>query len=171
MRKVRWIGLAVASLLQADAFCFGCSSSTSATPTQDAASDAITSAETGAVEDATSEAAVPCTPMGSVMVDQIDAATFGCYSAKCTSSLTACAANCDCNNTIWTAVMCTQSGTSAGSCFAPTIASSNPLVGPVVTCLGNNAECMMTDRGEAATTGPEEGDGGDGSTIVDVVGQ
>jgi hypothetical protein len=106
-------------------------------------------------------------PIGSAMVDQIDAAPFACYSAACTSSLTACAANCDCNNAIWTAVTCTQGGMSAGTCFAPAIASSNMLVGPVVTCLGNNAQCMMTDAGEAGTTAPESWDGGNGSTLMD----
>jgi hypothetical protein len=185
MRKLMWSGFVAASLLRVGAVCLGCSSSTSASAPLDAASDAITSGETGTLEDATSEAAPPCTPV-SGMADAIDAATFACYSAACMSSLTACAADCDCNRTILTAVTCTQSGMSAGTCFGPAIASSNALVGPVVTCLGNNSECMMADGGDAGTAGPDgeagtagtdgeagtagpdrEDGGGDSGTILD----
>jgi len=95
--------------------------------------------------------------------------------AACSTSLTACAANCLCNNAILTALMCSEPDASlAMSCFTTAltaIATADPTdENAVGQCLitnstpatdaGDAATTTTTDAGDAATTTTDAGDGG-----------
>jgi hypothetical protein len=139
------IGFATASIVGAGAVGFGCSSSSSGSPpttTPDAASEAAASPDSSAEaagEDASADvAAEACTSsVGSVLVDEIDASAFSCFLAQCTTSLTACAADCDCNNVIVTALNCqnTMGAAAQATCFGPVISDTNPTTVTAFTCL------------------------------------
>jgi hypothetical protein len=165
------IGFATASIVGAGAVGFGCSSSSSpstSTTTPDAAMEAAAapdSSTTDASEDAADAAAEACTSsVGTVLVDEIDASAFSCFLAQCTASLTACAADCDCNNVIVTALNCqnTMGAAAQVTCFGPVISDTNPTT---IAAFG----CLMTNSTGACA--PPAGDGGtsdagDSSTTI-----
>jgi len=168
------IGFASASIVSAGAVGFGCSSSSSpaqqgtpdsgttetSTPTESGTEDAASDAS----EDVAAEA---CTPIvGSMPVNDLDASAFAACSMACQTSLTTCAGDCDCNNTILTALLCTNGGMNALTCFGTAAASTNMNVSAVVACLTNNpvaCAAPATDGGDAATAPSEAGSGDTGT--------
>jgi hypothetical protein len=79
----------------------------------------------------------------------------------CKTSLTACAADCACNNGVIQALLCVASDAGTGtSCFMNVTAVTTPPNSDLTTCLVSNAACMNAGMGG--------GEGGtDGSTTTE----
>jgi hypothetical protein len=170
------IGFAAASLVGSGVAAVGCSSSSStppATPVEDSSTptdsavtppeDAGTPADTGTA----------CTPMfdasAATIVTPIvpGEASWTCLETACSTSLTACAADCTCNNDILSALSCLAppDGGMLTTCFGPVLSSTDMNDIATLTCLMTNMGACTGDGGtttEAGTT-PEAGtDAGDG---------
>jgi hypothetical protein len=155
-------GFAAAAIVGAGVVEIGCSSSSSPpannTPEDASMTDAPTAGDSGAPGDA---APTPCTPLdASAATIATGSPLWDCYEAMCAPSLTACAADCQCNTDVLTSLQCiaADAGTST-SCFTPVSASTASTDMAVLTCLVANAACMSA-TGEGGT--PEAGtpDGG-----------
>jgi len=166
------IGFAAASIVGAGLVQTGCSSSSS-TPASTPPTDASTPSDAPVVvEDAPSmmDAVTPCTPISDASVATImtGSSSWNCLEAMCGPSLTACAADCTCNNDVLTALACTAADGGVDTCFGPIISSSNPPDTAVLSCLSTNmAACGVApaDAGTDGSTTPEAGatpDAGDG---------
>jgi hypothetical protein len=167
-------GLAAASLLGAGAVAVGCSSSSSGSPPAGDDASTATDAPATTPDTGTEDApATPCTPVSDASAATIvtGSPSWDCYESKCTTSLTACGADCECNNAILTALNCIamDAGTTT-ACFGPVSSSAEPATTAVLTCLLANSTCMSatgdggTGDGGTAEAGPTEAgaDAGDG---------
>ena len=167
-------GLAAASLFGAGAVGVGCSSSSSGSPAASDDASTMSDSPTTTPDTGTEDApATPCTPVSDASAATIvtGSASWDCYESKCTTSLTACGADCECNNAILTALNCIamDAGTTT-ACFGPVSMSSAPTTAAVLTCLLANAQCMNpggdggTGDGGTSEAGPTEAgaDAGDG---------
>jgi hypothetical protein len=160
------IGVAFAAVAGAGVAEVGCSSSSSpaaATPPEDASSpgpEASTPPEdTGAPP---AEAAGPCTPISDASAATIKtgSALWDCYEAKCGPSLTACAADCNCNNDVLKALNCVATDAGSGTtCFGMYV-TGGMLDTNVVQCLVSNAACMTATAGDGGTEGGTSSEGG-----------
>src|ERR1700753_4341598 len=92
--------LAAASLLGAGAVAVGCSSSSSGSPPASGDDASMTSDAPASPDTGTEDAATPCTPVSDASAATIvtGSASWDCYESKCSTSLTACGADCTCNN-------------------------------------------------------------------------
>ncbi len=170
------IGFAAASIVGAGIVEIGCSSSSSPAPAG-GGDDASTTDSATPPEDTGTPAAdtgtTPCTPLSDASAATIvtGSPSWDCYEAMCMPSLTACAADCKCNNDILTALNCVaMDAGSTTTCFGPVSSAGTPTDTAVLTCLLANSACMTaggeggTDGGspEAATSeaGADAGDGG-----------
>jgi hypothetical protein len=100
-----------------------------------------------------------------------------CLEMACSASLTACAADCVCNNAVLTALECVIMKGGASATMAQTIACFTSNVGPLTTgpeapIAGPAATCLMMNSQGCATQGMEGGtdggsDGGDSATASD----
>jgi len=173
------VGFAAASMmLGAGAIGFGCSSSSSnTTPTDSGTPETGTPEDSGGdggVEDAAeeAEAAVMCTPSG-VNVETFDSgsSSWACYQAMCTPSLTACAADCTCDNAILGALLCAADAGASGTmaCFVTAFGNlgSNAAGAMVEGCLVGSAmtACGGTSTPDAGDAG--HADGGDAAAPTD----
>jgi len=176
------IGFAAASIVGAGVVEIGCSSSSSPpanTPAEDAAADAP-AAPVGDTGTPTGDGGTPtpCTPLSDASVATLVApevpgeASWTCLEGKCGPSLTACAADCTCNNDILTALNCLAppDGGNVTTCFGPVISSTNPPDIAALACLSTNmTACTATGDGGTDGGTPEGGspeasttDAGDG---------
>jgi len=168
------VGFAAVAFVGAGMTGVGCSSSSSGgTPAEDAATDAPsgsssgTASSSGGEDTGAGEAAAPCAPIdsgplvGSVATVQTGSAVWNCYQAMCKTSLTACAADCACNNGVIQALLCVAADAGTGtSCFMNVTAVTTPPNSDLTTCLVSNAACMNAGMGG--------GEGGtDGSTTTE----
>ncbi len=147
------IGFAAASLLGAGVAGVGCSSSSSppaTTPPEDASTpidSGVTPPEdTGTATDAP---ATPCTPISDASAATIVTGSplWDCYEAKCGPSLTACAADCNCNNQVLEALNCVATdGGNSTTCFATV--STNSANDTVESTMLNvpRCECHVHER-------------------------
>ena len=157
------IGFAAASIVGAGVAEVGCSSSSTpaTTPAEDAAvPDSSTTVEdTGTGGDA---APATCTPM-TTNSETFDSGsdTWAALQVACKTQLTACAANCYCNNAILTALQCSAPDASAAmGCFTTAltaiVATDSTDESAVGSCLiantGTGDAGAATDAGDAATT-------------------
>jgi hypothetical protein len=141
MRASSWLLGSSLLIVLAAAAC----SSSSGTPRDGGPTDSGSHADGGA--DA-------CTPIG-ISAATIDAGAFwGCFQQACSSQLDACAADCNCNNAIVTALACVATGGSMFSCFS-SAASTNANAQAVGICLlGASGTCGIAPDGSAdAPTG------------------
>jgi hypothetical protein len=163
------VGFAAVAVVGAGMTGVGCSSSSSGTtPAEDAATgtDAPSSGSSSGSGDDTgtgSETAAPCTPLdaGSAATLKTGSAVWDCYEAMCKTSLTACAADCACNNGVLAALQCVANDAGTGtSCFMMVTSVTTPPNSDLTTCLVQNAQCMNAGMGG--------GEGGtDGSTTTE----
>jgi hypothetical protein len=153
-----WHLVTAASILGAGAVAAACSSSSSGGGGTDSGADS-------AGDDGGGDGAVACTanPISSATVD--GGASWACIEAACHAELTACAADCPCNNAVLTALQCiaTMGAAATTSCFTtgftPIIADTT--VTPLVTCLqGHSAGCggPVVDGGPDAHSDAPTGD-------------
>jgi hypothetical protein len=143
------VGVAAAAIVGAGIIGFGCSSSSSP-PTNNPPEDS------GAGTDAAA-----CIPLADASVATGDfSPIWTCLEQACSTSLTACAANCECNNAVLTALNCvaTDAGTQT-ACFTNAltpIALTVVPAGQVGVCLPNmGAACgamVVTDAGTDGST-------------------
>jgi hypothetical protein len=167
------VGFAVAAMAGAGVTEVGCSSSSSnpTTPVEDAATpgpDSTAPEDTGTGMDA---AAAPCTPVdANAATIMTGSAVWNCYEAMCTTSLTACAANCACNTGVIEALLCAADAGPSGSttCFGMVTGVTTSPNSDLTTCLVKNAACMSagmgdgggTEGGTTAEAGPADAGGG-----------
>jgi len=150
------IGFAAASIVGAGVVQVGCSSSS--TPATTPVADAETPAADapGTVEDSGTEAAAACVPM-STNSETFDSgsSTWAALQAACKTSLTACAANCDCNNAILQALVCSEADAAlAMGCFTTAlgaIATSDPTDESAV------GQCLIANTGTTPEAGADSG--------------
>jgi hypothetical protein len=102
-----------------------------------------------------------------------------CLEMVCKTSLTACAADCECNNAVLTALECVVTAGGAGATPAQTAACFTSNIGPLLSgpdapIAGPLATCLMTMSQGCATQGMEGGtdgsSGGDSATASDATG-
>jgi hypothetical protein len=171
-------GLAATSLLGAGAIAVGCSSSSSGSPAASDDASTATDAPATTPDTGTEDApATSCTPMYDASVatvatpDVPGMASFSCLQGKCGPSLTACAADCTCNNDLITALLCLAppDGGTLTACFGPVLSSSNSADSAVLGCLQTNmSACTAGDGGTTGDASPDAGpteagaDAGDG---------
>jgi hypothetical protein len=170
------IGFAAASLLGAGVAGIGCSSSSSpaTTPPEDASTttDSPTTTPPEDTGTGTDAAAKPCVPLDASAATIVTGSPlWDCYEAKCATSLTACAAECGCNDDVLNALQCiaADAGTST-TCFATvsTNSTSDTVEMTMLNCLLMNNACMNATAGDGGTeggtttpeAGPDAGDGG-----------
>jgi hypothetical protein len=169
------IGFAAASLLGAGVAGIGCSSSSSpaTTPPEDASTTTDSPTTTPPGDTGTgSDAAAPCVPLDASAATIVTGSPlWDCYEAMCKTSLTACAAECGCNNDVLNALQCiaADAGTST-TCFATvsTNSANDTVESTMLQCLVTNAACMNAGMGDGGTeggtttpeAGPDAGDGG-----------
>jgi hypothetical protein len=154
-------GLAAASLFGAGAVAVGCSSSSSPSPASGDDASTMTDAPTTTPDTGTEDApATPCTAISDASAATLVTGepTWPCYESKCTTSLTACAADCNCNNQVLTALNCIASDAgSATTCFMPVSAILTKPQSDVIACLVANSACMSAKAdGGAGDGGPTE---------------
>jgi hypothetical protein len=158
------VGFAAVAVVGAGMTGVGCSSSSSGTTPGDDASmgtDGSGSSsgagssggdDTGTAADAP---AAPCVPTdaGSVATFDSGSAVWACYQAMCKTSLTACAADCACNNGVFKALQCvaTDAG-SATTCFGTVTAVTTSPNSDLTSCLVSNAACMTATAGDGGPT-------------------
>jgi hypothetical protein len=170
-----FVGFAAVAIVGAGMTGVGCSSSSSGTtPGDDASmgtdgsgSSSGAGSSSGGEDTGTGEAAGPCSAIdsgplvGSVATVQTGSAVWDCYQAMCTTSLTACAADCACNNGVIQALLCVAADAGTGTtCFGMVTGVQMMPNMDLTTCLVQNAACMN------ATAGGGEG-GTDGSTTTE----
>jgi hypothetical protein len=177
-----WVG---AALLGGGAVAVACSSSSSS-PSDGGAAEA--GVDTGAVKDGTSpasdgghDAAMATCEAGTNVATINSGPAWTCLEMVCNASLTACAADCVCNNAVLTALGCVISSGGATATPAQTTACFTSNVGPLITdpiegpIAGPLATCLMSMSQGCATQGMEGGtdggsDGGDSATASDANG-
>jgi hypothetical protein len=158
------IGFAAASIVGAGVAEVGCSSSSTpaTTPAEDGSTgtDSSTTVEdTGTGGDA---APATCTPM-SINSETFDSGsdTWAALQVACKTQLTACAANCYCNNAILTALQCSAPDAAAAmGCFTTAltaiVSTDSTDESAVGSCLIANTSTgdggAASDAGDAATT-------------------
>ncbi len=168
MAMWRWV--LGASVVGAAAVAVACSSSSggpSGTPGDDGGSD-------GASDDG---GGMTCTPVSTLNAATIDAgAGWGCLQTACSASLTACGADCLCNNAIINGLLCVEDA-GATSAADQAMALTKCLTGTIGPIYGTNMAAMnagtclsgmgktacsppSTDGGEGGTTPSDAGDGG-----------
>ncbi len=172
------IGFAAASLVGAGVAAVGCSSSSSGAPVTPV-EDSSTPTDSGVTppEDAGTPAdtGTTCTPeFGDASAATIVAPdvpgdpSWTCLESACSTSLTACGADCTCNNDILTALTCLAppDGGALTTCFGPVLSSTNMPDITVLTCLMGQMAMCTGDGGTTTEAGatPEAGtgDAGDG---------
>ena len=180
------VGFAVASMAGAGLVGMGCSSSSNnGTP---AGTEAGTITDDGGGTDAMTPVpdagTTPCTA-APVNVETLDGgAQWSCLQTACKASLTACAAECECNNAVLASLLCSADGGTPTACFTP-LATGDMLAQGVITCLAmdtmSTGPCPQPGTGtgdgggDAAKAGGEAGaDGGvsaDTGTASDATGQ
>jgi hypothetical protein len=104
-----------------------------------------------------------------------------CLEMVCMTSLTACAADCECNNAVLTALECVITAGGAGATPAQTTACFTSNLGPLISgpkgsIAGPLATCLMTMSQGCAAQGMEGGtdgssSGGDSATASDATGE
>jgi hypothetical protein len=100
-----------------------------------------------------------CTPMGSSAATVNVSPTWTCFEGACSTELTACAADCVCNNAILTALSCVATTGDQRGCF--TTAATSGGGGALTVAL-----CLATASAPGAACGPP-GDGGAGDGATD----
>jgi hypothetical protein len=159
-----WRLVVGASFLGAGALALACSSSSSP-PAATGGTDSGGSDDGGGGGEEAAVEAAACTP-STMNVSTLDGgAVWACYQAGCNAmGLTACGADCVCNNAILAALACVQTmGESASmSCFesALTPVISESAVSGVTTCLEDKGPGCGLASGDAGEGGAKE-DGGD----------
>jgi hypothetical protein len=78
-----------------------------------------------------------CTLTGTLSATIANTPSFACVASSCSPLVTACGADCVCNNTYVTALLCVQSGGATTPCFTAAIGSSpdNANVNSLTTCI------------------------------------
>jgi hypothetical protein len=78
-----------------------------------------------------------CTLMGTLSASLANTPSFACAASSCSPLVTACGADCVCNNTYVTALLCVQSGGATTACFTAAIGASpdNADVNSLTTCI------------------------------------
>jgi hypothetical protein len=150
-----------ASLVGAGAVAAACSSSSPSpakTTVSDAASDVV---ET--TEDAASEAA-PCVAVAASPATVDGGAVWGCFQAACKSQLTACAADCVCNNAYITALMGAAANMSMASTLIEMAGSADMAAMTALTCIGGNLQCENVGAEGGTEGGSHDGAAGDSAT-------
>jgi hypothetical protein len=161
------IGFAAASIVAAGVVEVGCSSSsTPATPPVADAETPATDAPAAATDSSTPAEAAACVPM-STNSETFDSgsSTWAALQTACATSLTACAANCECNNAILQALVCSQADAAlATGCFTTAltaIATSDPTDESAVgACLIANTGMSPEGGADSGTTSDAEADAG-----------
>jgi hypothetical protein len=198
MRASRWLlGLAT-TLATAGAVVSGCGGSTSGGNNNTAkdsggaadvtAADVVDSgkpdvSEAAAVDVVVQDTAPACSIDANItslnipdaQIGDSSASTDGCYSCiqtTCPSQLSACNADCTCNNDVGTLLTCIGSGTSVITCGTPIISggASDTAGLLLISCVagsafpGGSGPGCLAACGYSVATGPEggPGDGGDG---------
>jgi len=164
------IGFAAASLVGAGVAAVGCSSS-SGTPAPVTPEDAMVPGDTstppppgdtGTPEDT----GTPCTAMfgdasaATIVTPLVPGeASWTCLESACGPSLTACAADCTCNNDILGALSCLAppDGGMLATCFGPVLSSSNATDIAVLGCLQMHMGACMGDGGTTEGGTPDAG--------------
>jgi hypothetical protein len=169
------VGFAAVAVVGAGMSGVGCSSSSSGTtPTEDASTDAPSASSSGGEDTGTgSETAAPCVPLdaGSVATIKTGSPVWDCYEAQCGPSLTACAADCACNNGVLEALQCVANDAGTGTtCFGMVTGVTTPPNSTLTACLVTPAAtaCMNagmgdgggTEGGTTAEAGPADAGGG-----------
>jgi hypothetical protein len=172
------IGFAAASLVGAGVAQVGCSSSSGspAAPVEDAAAEGGGSSSGGGSGSSSGsggmDAAKPCTPASDASAATImtGSPSWDCQEVQCKTELTACAADCQCNNDILAALQCLVPDSSVGAqstCFGPVSGSSNPPDVTALTCLAQHQTMCnaagMDGTAPADGTAPGDGAAGDGA--------
>jgi hypothetical protein len=176
MRDWKWF--AGAALLGAGAVAAACSSSSSGPSdggTAEAGVDTGAAVDTGAIPDTgavtdgggdVATATCEASTMNSATITSGPAWT--CLEMVCKTSLTACAADCECNNAVLTALECVVMAGGSSATPAQTTACFTSNLGPLISSpdapiAGPVASCLMTMSQGCAMQGMEGGtDGGDG---------
>jgi hypothetical protein len=161
------IGFAAASIVGAGAAEIGCSSSSSGGTTPPVEDAAVTDAPATVVDSGggggDSSATCTASPIDTETFDSGSPA-WACEQAMCTTSLTACAANCFCNAAITQALTCSEVDGSAGAindCFTTALTSltnTDPTdQQTVATCLVATTDtCNPTSEAGSKEAGPTE---------------
>jgi hypothetical protein len=178
-----WVG---AALLGAGTVAVACSSSSSSPgnggPAEAGVDTGPVSDGTGAVSDGGGDAAMAtceASTMSSATIQSGPAWT--CLEMVCKTSLTACAADCQCNNAVLAALECVVAAGGANATMAQTTVcfTSNlgplfngpdaPIAGPVGMCLMTMSQACATQGMEGGTDGASSDDGSsdDGSSDGD----
>lgn len=159
----------------------GCGSTTSGRDSNNGGNDA-----SGSIADAAAETAPvsggaggdsagadagppPCTPLG-ISVATLDAGPlWGCYERLCSTSLSACAADCTCNNGILGALSCIAGGGMQMNCFlsAATSLGGNSNAAALLGCLATGQSCLMgmVDAGNPRDARDDIVTGGDAAEV------
>lgn len=134
-------------------------------------SGADTAPESGGVGgNAGTDTGPACVPLGNIAT--VNAGPlWACFQQSCAPSLTACAADCLCNNGIVGALTCVAAGGMQTTCFfaAATALGNNPNAIVLLGCLATAQSCLMTDAGNGGDTGAggptrDSGSAGDASS-------
>jgi hypothetical protein len=186
MRDWKW--WAGAALLGAGAVAVACSSSSS-NPSDGGTPEAgvdtgAESVDTGAPSDGGGDgdaamATCEASTMNSATI--MSGPAWTCLEMVCKTSLTACAADCECNNAVLTALECVVTAGGSGATPAQTAACFTSNLGPLINGPQGSivmpvATCLMTMSQGCAEQGMEGGtdggsDGGDSATASDATGE
>jgi hypothetical protein len=169
-----WAG---ASLLGVGALAIACSSSSSG----GGGGGGDDAGDAAATDDGGDGGGTPCTAMTGNAATVDGGSGWGCLETNCNTELTACAANCLCNNAILNGLGCVAEAgltdplaqaNKLTSCLTATISPiiSETPVTPLVTCLQGKGKTACAPAGYEGGTGEggsgDAGDGG-GSTTGD----
>jgi hypothetical protein len=166
-----------ASLVGAGAVAIACSSSSPApSGGGEGGTEASTSSGSSSGGSSTSSSsgmaeAAPCTLVAANPETIDGGALWACYQKTCATSLTACAADCVCNNGFITALMnIAMMGQSTAMSQLTTAAGVDTAAGTVGTCLLmalTSGTCGGATGGEGGTEGGSEGGGSDAAKTGD----
>jgi hypothetical protein len=190
-----WKRWASAALLGAGAVAAACSSSSSG-PSDGGTAEA--GVDTGAVSDGTGDvsdgggdaAMTTCEASTASSATIRSGPAWTCLEMVCKTSLTACAANCECNNAVLTALECVVANGGASATPAQTAACFTSNIGPLISgpegsIVAPLATCLMTmsqgcaaqgveggtDGGPSGEGGTDGSSGGDSATASDATGE
>jgi len=167
------IGFAAASLVGAGVAQVGCSSSSGGSPA--APEDAMAPEGGGSSSSGGSgsssgssggmDSGKACSPAdASAETIVTGSPAWDCQQVQCKTELTACAADCQCNNDILAALQCLVPDSSVGAqstCFGPVLSSSNPPDTMALTCLSaHQSMCNGGTDGAPPADGTAPGDSG-----------
>jgi hypothetical protein len=111
----------------------------------------------------------PTQPDANVTNFDLGSSEWACTQALCATELSQCAADCECNNEILTALACVRLDGGIDECFSAAFATVLKAAkwSGLFDCLSlGSAECLLTDGAVTAACTADSGDGGCAKTVL-----